>query len=88
MSFPFIPTTREEMNFKGYKELDILFVMGDAYIDHPTFGIPLLARVLEKEGFRVGIIPQPDWKNPQSVTVMGAPKLFCGVSESQTIYSL
>jgi uncharacterized radical SAM protein YgiQ len=78
--FPFLPTTRNEMNLKGWSELDILFVTGDAYIDHPTFGIPLLARVLESKGYRVGIIAQPDWRQEIDVTRMGSPKLFVGVS--------
>jgi len=78
--FPFLPTTREEMNLKGWSELDILLVMGDAYIDHPTFGIPLLGRVLESHGYRVGIIPQPDWRDGRDVSRMGRPRLFIGVS--------
>jgi uncharacterized radical SAM protein YgiQ len=59
--------------------LDILLISGDAYVDHPTFAIPLLGRLLESRGYRVGIIAQPDWRDPASVTVMGRPRLFCGV---------
>ncbi|MDZ4676615.1 MAG: YgiQ family radical SAM protein [Oligoflexia bacterium] len=75
-----LPTTKDEMNKRGWNELDILLITGDAYIDHPTFGIPLLGRVLEKKGYRVGIIAQPDWRNFDDITRMGTPKLFCGVS--------
>jgi uncharacterized radical SAM protein YgiQ len=68
------------MQERGWDELDILFVNGDAYIDHPAFGAPLLARLLENLGFRVGIIAQPDWKNPQSLQSMGRPTLFAAIS--------
>ncbi len=76
----FLPTTREEMAQRNWTELDILFINGDAYVDHPAFGVPLLARLLESRGFRVGIISQPDWKNPQAVTIMGRPRLFAAIS--------
>ncbi|MRR54815.1 MAG: YgiQ family radical SAM protein [Deltaproteobacteria bacterium] len=77
---PFLPITREEACQLGWPELDIIFVSGDAYIDHPSFGIPLLARLLESRGFRVGIIPQPDWRTKESFMVLGRPKLFFAVS--------
>ncbi|MHB8059166.1 MAG: YgiQ family radical SAM protein [Desulfuromonadaceae bacterium] len=77
---PFIPTTQEEMRRLGWKELDIIFVSGDAYIDHPAFGVPLLARWLERHGFRVGIIAQPDWRSKESFMILGRPRLFFGVS--------
>jgi len=76
----YIPTCREEMNARGWDELDVLFVTGDAYIDHPAFGTPLLARLLEDEGFRVGILAQPNWKNPEALKVMGRPRLFAAIS--------
>ncbi|MBN2428095.1 MAG: YgiQ family radical SAM protein [Deltaproteobacteria bacterium] len=76
----FLPITATEMKSRGWEELDILFISGDAYVDHPAFGIPLLARMLEQEGFRVGIIPQPDWKDPDAFKVMGRPRLFAAVS--------
>lgn len=72
--------TRQEMGARGWDALDILFVSGDAYVDHPAFGVPLLARFLEAEGFRVGIIAQPDWKNPDAFRSMGRPRLFAAVS--------
>ena len=75
----FLPVNRQDMEARGWKELDILLISGDAYVDHPTFAIPLLGRLLESRGYRVGIIAQPDWRDPASVTVMGRPRLFCGV---------
>lgn len=76
----FLPVCREDMAKRNWSELDILFISGDAYIDHPAFGVPLLARLLEKAGFRVGIIAQPDWKDPQALTIMGRPRLFAAIS--------
>lgn len=68
------------MTERGWDELDILFVSGDAYIDHPAFGVPLLARLLEAEGFRVGILAQPDWRDPAAFLEMGRPRLFGAIS--------
>ncbi|HET9953350.1 MAG TPA: YgiQ family radical SAM protein [Polyangiaceae bacterium] len=76
----FLPTTREEMQARGYDELDILIVTGDAYVDHPAFGPVLIARFLEGRGYRVGVIAQPDWRNPEDISRMGRPRLFVGVS--------
>lgn len=76
----FIPTTRAEMAARGWAELDVLFVSGDAYVDHPSFGVPLLARLLEAQGFRVGILAQPDWRNPQALQVLGRPRLCVALS--------
>jgi uncharacterized radical SAM protein YgiQ len=76
----FLPTSAAEMKSRGWDELDILFISGDAYVDHPSFGVPLLARLLEREGFRVGIIPQPDWKDPETFKAMGRPRFFAAVS--------
>jgi uncharacterized radical SAM protein YgiQ len=76
----FLPTTKEEAQQRGWDELDVVFVTGDAYIDHPAFGVPLLARWLESHGLRVGIIAQPDWKNPESFRVLGRPRLFFAVA--------
>lgn len=76
----FLPVTKDEADARGWAELDIIFVSGDAYIDHPAFGIPLLARLLESRGFRVGIIPQPDWHSKEAFTVLGRPRLFFAVS--------
>lgn len=76
----FIPTTIEEMRQRGWNELDVIFVSGDAYIDHPAFGVPLLARWLEAHGFRVGIITQPDWRSKEAFMALGRPRLFFAVS--------
>ncbi len=71
---------REQMQALGWDELDILIVTGDAYVDHPAFGAALIGRFLGSQGYRVGIIAQPDWKDPDSVAAMGRPRLFAGVS--------
>ncbi len=76
----FIPCSREEMTRRGWDELDVLFITGDAYVDHPSFGTPLLARLLEAEGFRVGVIAQPDWRAPEAFRIMGRPRLFAAIS--------
>jgi len=76
----FLPMTRAEMAAHGWEELDVLIISGDAYIDHPSFGPAVIGRVLEADGWRVGIIAQPDWTDPQSLTVMGRPRLFCGIT--------
>jgi len=76
----FLPMTGTEMAARGWEELDVLIISGDAYIDHPSFGPAVIGRVLEADGWRVGIIAQPDWTNPQSLTVMGRPRLFCGIT--------
>ncbi len=68
------------MRQRGWDELDVIFVSGDAYIDHPAFGIPLLARWLESHGFRVGIIAQPDWRSKEPFMALGRPRLFFAVS--------
>src|SRR5664279_333420 len=77
---PFLPINREEALKRGWDELDVIFVTGDAYIDHPTFGVPLLARWLEARGFRVGIIPQPEWRTKDAFMALGRPRLFFAVS--------
>ena len=77
---PFIPTTKEDLTKLGWSELDVIFVSGDAYIDHPAFGVPLLARWLEKHGFRVGIIAQPDWRSKEAFMTLGRPRLCFAVS--------
>jgi uncharacterized radical SAM protein YgiQ len=76
----FLPTTREEMTARGWDELDILIVTGDAYVDHPAFGPVLIARFLEARGFRVGIVAQPRWDSVDDIARMGRPRLFVGIS--------
>ncbi len=83
----FLPTTREEMDWQGWSELDVLLISGDAYVDHPTFGIPCLGRYLESLGLKVGIVPQPRWDTIEDISVMGRPRLFIGVS-SGTVDSM
>jgi len=77
---PFLPTTREEMDALGWDSCDIVLVTGDAYIDHPSFGMALVGRLLESHGFRVGILDQPDWKNVDAFRALGKPNLFWGVT--------
>ena len=72
---PAIPVCRLDMDERGWQECDFIFVSGDAYVDHPSFAAALLCRALEAENYRVGIIPQPDWNNPDSYTVLGRPRL-------------
>jgi len=75
----FLPMTRAEMVARGWDALDILLITGDAYVDHPSFAAALLGRFLEARGYRVGIIAQPNWRNPESLAVLGAPRLFVGI---------
>lgn len=77
---PFLPTTREEMDTLGWDSCDIIIVTGDAYVDHPSFGMAIIGRLLEDQGFRVGIIAQPSWTDTQDVSRLGEPNLFMGVA--------
>ena len=71
----FLPINKEEMLARGWESCDFVYVIGDAYVDHPSFGHAIISRVLENAGYSVGIISQPDWKNPQSINVFGRPRL-------------
>lgn len=71
----FLPVTRKDMEERGWQQLDFIFVSGDAYVDHPSFGPAILCRLLEKHGYRVGIIPQPDWHSTKDFTSLGKPRL-------------
>ena len=71
----FLPITREEMKERGWNQVDFVYVSGDAYVDHPSFGHAIITRLLESRGYRVGIIAQPDWRKPESVQVFGEPRL-------------
>ena len=75
-----LPMSRDEMDALGWDACDIVLVTGDAYIDHPSFGMALIGRLLEAQGFRVGIISQPDWKNADDFSKLGKPNLFFGVT--------
>ena len=76
----FLPMTMEEVRKRGWSELDIILISGDAHIDHPSFGVPLIGRYLESLGYRVGIIAQPDWRNTKDFIKLGRPRLFFGIS--------
>ncbi len=71
----FLPVSRQDMDERGIEQLDFVYVIGDAYVDHPSFGHAIISRVLEAHGYRVGIISQPDWRNENSITVLGRPRL-------------
>ena len=77
---PMLPMSREEMHKLGWDSCDIIIVSGDAYIDHPSFGAALIGRLLEVQGFRVGIIAQPDWQNADAFKALGKPNLYFGVT--------
>ncbi|MBQ7208777.1 MAG: YgiQ family radical SAM protein [Lentisphaeria bacterium] len=76
----FLPMTRQEMAEAGYDELDILIVTGDCYVDHPSFGAAIIGRLLTGCGYRVGIVAQPEWSDPECLRVMGRPKIGVGVT--------
>jgi len=71
----FLPVSKQDMEEQGIKQLDFVYVIGDAYVDHPSFGHAIISRVLEANGYTVGIISQPDWKDPDSISVLGEPRL-------------
>ena len=77
---PFLPMSRAEMEQLGWDSCDVILVTGDAYVDHPSFGMAVIGRVLEAQGFRVGIIAQPDWHSAEAFKVLGRPNLFWGVT--------
>ena len=77
----FLPISKEDMINRGIDQLDFVYVIGDAYVDHPSFGPAIISRILEDNGYSVGIIAQPDWKNEESITILGKPRLgflICG----------
>jgi uncharacterized radical SAM protein YgiQ len=77
---PFLPMSRDEMDLLGWDSCDIIIVTGDAYVDHPSFGMAIIGRLLEAQGFRVGIISQPDWQSKDAFKQLGKPNLFFGVA--------
>ncbi len=77
---PVLPMTRAEMEQLGWDECDVILVTGDAYVDHPSFGMALVGRMLEAQGFRVGIVSQPDWRSADAFKALGRPKLFFGIT--------
>ena len=72
---PFLPLCKQDMIDRGWEQCDFVYVIGDAYVDHPSFGHAIISRVLESHGYTVGIISQPNWKNPKSIDVYGRPRL-------------
>ncbi|MCW8949443.1 MAG: YgiQ family radical SAM protein [Sedimenticola sp.] len=77
---PVLPMSREEMDALGWDSCDVILVTGDAYVDHPSFGMALIGRLLESHGFRVGIISQPDWRSPEDFQRLGKPNLYFGIT--------
>src|SRR5947209_19919761 len=77
---PPLPMTRDEMRERGWDAVDIVFVTGDAYVDHPSFAMALLGRLLESEGYRVAILSQPDWRSCTAWQTFGRPRLFFAIS--------
>ena len=77
---PFLPMSRAEMDKLGWDSCDVIIVTGDAYVDHPSFGMSVIGRMLEAQGFRVGIIAQPDWTSAEAFKALGKPNLFWGVT--------
>ena len=77
---PMLPMSREEMDALGWDACDVILVTGDAYVDHPSFGMAIVGRLLEAQGFRVGIIAQPDWRSADAFGALGAPTLFFGIT--------
>ncbi len=77
---PYLPMSRAEMERLGWDQCDVIMVTGDAYVDHPSFGMALIGRVLEAQGLRVGIIAQPDWHSAEPFKALGAPRLFFGIT--------
>jgi uncharacterized radical SAM protein YgiQ len=77
---PFLPMSREEMDILGWDSCDVVLITGDAYVDHPSFGMAIVGRVLEAQGFRVGILAQPDWHSATPFAALGRPNLFFGVT--------
>ncbi|MFA6321210.1 MAG: YgiQ family radical SAM protein [Candidatus Omnitrophota bacterium] len=80
MNDQFLPITLDDVRSRGWTELDVVIVTGDAYVDHPSYGAAVIGRVLESEGFRVGIIAQPSWTSTKDFKALGRPKLFFGVT--------
>src|SRR5438445_13242809 len=77
---PLAPTTAAEMRARGWDAVDVVFVTGDAYVDHPSFAAAVLTRTLEAEGFRVAVLSQPDWHSADPWRQFGRPRLFFAVS--------
>ena len=81
----FLPVTRAEMEARGWDAPDFVFISGDAYVDHPSFGPSIISRVLEAHGYRVAMLAQPDWRDDASVRIFGRPKLGFLVSSGMVV---
>ena len=80
-----LPTTKKEVEARGWDYIDVIIFSGDAYVDHPSFGAAVIGRTLEAMGLRVAIVPQPDWRGDyRDFKKLGAPRLFFGVSSERT----
>ena len=75
MKNDYLPMNRHDMSIRGWKQCDFIYVSGDAYVDHPSFGTAIISRILEAHGYKVGIIAQPDWKDKKSIEILGRPRL-------------
>ena len=84
MKEKFLPVSRKDLNERGWKDLDIILVSGDAYVDHPSYGASVIARLLTDSGFKVGIIAQPDWRSTDDFMRLGRPRLFFGITAGNT----
>ncbi|MDP3386553.1 MAG: YgiQ family radical SAM protein, partial [Eubacteriales bacterium] len=71
----FLPINENDLKDRGWDELDFIMVTGDAYVDHPSFGAAIISRILERYGYKVGVIAQPDWKDIESLKIFGKPKI-------------
>ncbi|KJJ84105.1 radical SAM protein [Candidatus Omnitrophus magneticus] len=80
----FLPISQNDLRERSWSGLDIILITGDAYVDHPSYGVSVISRVLENRGFKVGIISQPDWRNAKNFTVLGKPRLFFGITAGNT----
>ena len=75
MIHDYLPINKEDMKKRGWEQCDFVYVSGDAYVDHPSFGTAIISRLLEAHGYKVGIIAQPDWKDNKSIQILGRPRL-------------
>lgn len=80
----FLPISKEDMSRRGWTELDIILITGDAYVDHPSYGVAVIGRLLEQSDFKVGIIAQPNWRDTQDFIRLGKPRLFFGITAGNT----
>ena len=71
----FLPISREDMKKRGWEQCDFVYISGDAYVDHSSFGTAIITRLLESRGYKVGVIAQPDWKKKESIAILGEPRL-------------